>query len=184
MVPTRASDEQELTPISRSHESSATPLPAAESGSQAFVFTRAIGQDARWIGGVALLYAVLVIVTVLTLHAYFAQTWDAVTFVNANKSILSPDWADLYTQSRVDRTWPFAYPPLHAFVTTPFVTMDGFVPEWLMVRVPPLLFDIALGGLLYDLVLRKTRNVHSARLAMAVWLHWSAPQAYFSYMGM
>lgn len=169
MVPTRASDEPELTPAS--HPLVVTnPAPAAESGSQAILLTRVVSADARWVAGTALLYAALVIVTVLTLHPYFAQTWDAVTFVNAGKSILSPDWAGLYAQSRADNYWPYAYPPLHAFVVAPFVATAGILPEWLLVRVPPLLFDIALGILLYSIVWQKTQNTHAARMAMAVWL--------------
>jgi hypothetical protein len=169
MAPSRASDEPELTPTS--HPVVVTnPAPAAESGSQAILLTRVLSADARWIGGTALLYAAFVIATVLTLHAYFAQTWDVVTFVNAGKSILSPDWSGLYAQSRADNYWPYAYPPLHAFVVAPFVATAGILPEWLLVRVPPLLFDIALGILLYVLVYQKTRNTHPARMAMAVWL--------------
>jgi len=145
--------------------------PAAESGSQAIVLTRArLRQDARWLGGSALLYVLCVVAVVFTLHAYFAQTWDVVTFVNAGKSALSADWAGLYAQSRADRYWPYAYPPLHAFVVAPFVAASGFVPEWLMARVPPLLFDLALGILLYIVVAQKTRAQNLARAAMLVWL--------------
>ena len=171
MVPTRASEEHELTPVTQPRQSIVMqPAPAAESGSQAIIFTRALRQDARWLGGVSLLYIVLVIATVLTLHAYFAQTWDAVTFVGAGKIIWSADWMGLYAQSRADNYWPYAYPPLHAFVVAPFVAIAGIAPEWLMVRVPSLLFDIALGVLLYCIVLQKTRNPQPARLACAVWL--------------
>ena len=171
MVPTRASDERELTPLAPQQTIGMSLAPAAESGSQAIVLTRALlRRDARWLGGIALLYALCVVATVFTLHAYFAQTWDVVTFVNAGKSALSPDWAGLYAQSRADRYWPYAYPPLHAFVVAPFVAASGFLPEWLMVRVPPLLFDLALGVLLYIVVAQKTRAQNLARLAMLVWL--------------
>jgi hypothetical protein len=172
MVPIRASDEQELTPSSYSSQSVVTTsTPAAESGSQAIVFTRTLlRQDARWLAAAALLYVIFVIAATLTLHAYFAQTWDVVTFVNAGKSILSPDWAGLYAQSRADRYWPYAYPPLHAFAVAPFVALAGPVPDWLMARVPPLLFDVALGVLLYIVVAQKTRARNLARLALVVWL--------------
>ncbi|MBI4670316.1 MAG: hypothetical protein HY741_01435, partial [Chloroflexi bacterium] len=172
MVPTRASEERELTPPLSPRQMMVTSLaPAAESGSQAIILTRALlRQEARWLGGIALLYFLLVVTTVLALHAYFSQTWDVVTFVNAGKSALSSDWAGLYAQSRADRYWPYAYPPLHAFVVAPFVAAAGTAPEWLMVRVPPLLFDVALGVLLYIIVAHKTRAQNLARLVMLVWL--------------
>lgn len=169
MVPTRASEENDLAPVSRTSVVT-HPAPAAESGSQAILLTRVLTADARWVGGTALLYAALFVVTVITLHAYFEQTWDAVTFVGAGKIVWSADWAGLYAQSRADNYWPYAYPPLHAFVVAPFVAAAGIVPQWLMVRVPPLLFDIALGVLLYCILWQKTGNLHPARMAMAVWL--------------
>lgn len=165
MVSSSASDEHELTPL-------VTPLPstmvtpAADSGSQALLLTR----DGKWLAGAGIAYALLVVLGVLTLNAYFSQTWDAVTFVKAGKSVLSPDWMMLYAQSRADQYWPYAYPPLHAFLVAPFVALAGAAPDWLMVRVPPMLFDIALGFLLYAVVARKTENKNWARLAMAVWL--------------
>lgn len=153
-------------------QSSVTILtPAADSGSQAIPFTQdVILRDARWIVGAAVLYFALVIVTTLTLHPYFSQTWDVVTFINAGKSALSPEWSALYAQSRADRYWPYAYPPLHAFVVAPFVAVGGWIPDYLLVRVPPLLFDLALGILLYVIVAHKTQNKNFARLAMLIWL--------------
>ncbi|RIK17397.1 MAG: hypothetical protein DCC52_16885 [Chloroflexi bacterium] len=169
MVPTRASDENELTPVPRTTVVT-NPAPAAESASQALALTRVWRRDARWLGGVALVYAALVVITVLTLNAYFAQTWDAVTFVGAGKIAGSSGWAALYAQSRADNYWPYAYPPLHAFLVAPFVALAGSAPAWLLVRVPPLLFDLALGVLLYGIVWQKTRRIALARLALAVWL--------------
>lgn len=165
----RASEESALTPVSST--SVLTHLaPAAESGSQALLLTRVWRMDARWLGGIALLYATLSVATTLTLHAYFARTWDVVTFVGAGKIAGSLDWVNLYAQSRVDNYWPYAYPPLHAFIVAPFMSLSGFLPEWLMARVPPLLFDLALGVLLYVIVMQKTRARNLARAAMAVWL--------------
>ncbi|MCG3141277.1 MAG: hypothetical protein HDKAJFGB_02511 [Anaerolineae bacterium] len=169
MVPTRASGENELTPVPRTTVVT-NPAPAAESASQALALTRVWRRDARWLGGVALVYAALVVITVLTLNAYFAQTWDAVTFVGAGKIAGSSGWAALYAQSRADNYWPYAYPPLHAFLVAPFVALAGSAPAWLLVRVPPLLFDLALGVLLYGIVWQKTRRIALARLALAAWL--------------
>ncbi|TAH48526.1 MAG: hypothetical protein EYC68_21415 [Chloroflexota bacterium] len=166
MVPSSASEERDLTPLVSSPITVTQFTPAANSGSQALLFTR----DARWLAGIGLVYALLVIATVFTLHPYFSQTWDVVTFVNAGKSALSPEWNALYAQSRADRYWPYAYPPLHAFVVAPFVALAGLVPDWLLVRIPPLLFDIALGILLYEILARRTENKNLARLGMLVWL--------------
>ncbi len=167
MALSRASEEREPTQSATLSQSVVTFLsPAAESGSQAIVFTR----DARWMLGIVCLYAALVVVTVLSLHPYFSQTWDAVTFIGAGKTILSPEWSALYAQSRADRYWPYAYPPLHAFSVAPFVALAGSVPDFLLVRVPPVLCDIALGILLYLLIAYKTHNKNLARLGMLVWL--------------
>lgn len=166
MVSSSASEERDLTPLVSSPITVTQLTPAANSGSQALLFTR----DAKWLAGIGLVYALLVLATVFTLHPYFSQTWDVVTFVNAGKSALSPEWNALYAQSRADRFWPYAYPPLHAFVVAPFIALAGFVPDWLVVRVPPLLFDIALGILLYEIIARRTENKNLARLGMLVWL--------------
>ncbi len=130
----------------------------------------AFARDWRWIAGAALVYVVVVVTSVLTLAPYFAQTWDVVTFVGAGRTVLSPDWNALYEVSRADRVWPYAYPPLHAFLVAPFVAAAGGVPDWLLVRIPPLLFDVGLGILLYEIVALKTREVAYARAALAVWL--------------
>ncbi len=166
MFSSSASEERDLTPLVSSQTSVTMLTPAADSRSQAILLMG----DLKWIAGATFVYLFLVVVTVFTLHPYFSQTWDVVTFVDAGKSALSPEWAALYTQSRADQYWPYAYPPLHAFVVAPFVELAGFVPDWLMVRVPPLVFDIALGILLYAIVARKTENKNLARLVMLVYL--------------
>lgn len=167
MVSLRASLERNWTPSAPLSQSTLTPFsPAAESDSQAIVFAH----ETRRVLGAVLVYVVLVIATVLTLHPYFSQSWDVVTFVNAGKSILSPDWTMLYTLSRADRFWPYAYPPLHALVVAPFIALAGPLPNYLAVRLPPLLFDVALGILLYAITARQTRNKQLARLALWVWL--------------
>lgn len=150
--------------------------PAAESSSQAIVFSRRaqwwtlVSGDARWLAAVAVAYGALVILTVLTLHPYFSQTWDVVTFVKAGQTLRSPDWLALYAQSRADRFWPYAYPPAHALLVAPLLAFAGFVPDWLLARVPPLLFDLALGALVYAIVVQATRSRGAARLAASVWL--------------
>ncbi len=167
MVSSRASQPHNAMPSdSLSQPFVSNFSPAAESGSQALFLIR----DARWIVGATLLYLVAVVATVFTLHAYFSQTWDVVTFIGAGKTILSPEWNTLYGQSRAANYWPYAYPPLHAFVVAPFLALSWLAPDFLLVRVPPMLFDVALGVLLYAIVARKTKNKILARLAMLVWL--------------
>ncbi len=84
--------------------------------------------------------------------------------------MFSPTWPQLYALSRADRVWPYAYPPLHAFLVAPFVVSAGSIPDWLMVRVPPLFFDIATGILLYAILAKKTQQRNLARLGFVVWL--------------
>lgn len=155
------SDESALTP---SVSMSAVTTPAAALDSQAFLLWR----DWKWVTGVGLAYGLAVVVSVLTLNVYFGQTWDAVTFVKAGRSVLSPQWMQLYALSRADSYWPYAYPPLHALVVAPFMAMAGAVPDWLLVRVPPLLFDVGLGVLLYAVVVRKMGQRNWARLTLVV----------------
>lgn len=119
----------------------------------------------------ALVYALSVVAAVLTLNPYFSRTWDAVTFAHAARSFLnSADWMGLYAQSRIERYWPFAYPPLHALVIAPLLAIGAGVPDWLWARVPPLAADIGTGLLLYTIVARRTREQGLARLALVVWL--------------
>jgi hypothetical protein len=145
--------------------------PATQSGSQAILYPRALlARDASWLLFTSLVYLILVVASVLTLHAYFSQTWDAVTFIKAGKLALSPEWNALYALSRAEQTWPLAYPPFHAFLVAPFVSAAGILPDYLLVRVPPLLFDLALGILLYLVVAHKSGNRNWARLTLVVWL--------------
>ncbi len=130
-----------------------------------------IARDARWLAGLSLVYALAVIGAVLTLNPYFSQTWDVVTFAHAARSFLSgADWAGLYAQSRIERFWPYAYPPLHALVIAPLLAIGGAMPDWLWARVPPLLADLGIGLLLYSMVARRAREQTLARLALVVWL--------------
>lgn len=132
--------------------------------------TIALGREARWIILVSFLYLGLALSTTFALHPYFGQTWDVVTFVNAGKTAFSTEWPGLYAQSRAERYWPFAYPPAHAFAVAPFVALGHLTADWVMVRLPPLLFDLGLGLLLYLIVQQKTGARDLARLTLAVWL--------------
>jgi hypothetical protein len=130
-----------------------------------------IARDARWVAGVSLVYALAVITAVLRLNPYFSQTWDVVTFAHAARSFLNgADWMGLYAQSRIERYWPYAYPPLHALVMAPLLAIGSAVPDWLWGRVPPLLADLGIGLLLYTMLARRARERTLARLALAVWL--------------
>jgi hypothetical protein len=130
-----------------------------------------LARDARWIAGMALLYVLAVGTAVLTLNPYFSQTWDVVTFAHAARSFLNgADWAGLYAQSRLERYWPYAYPPLHALAIAPLLAIGSGVPDWLWARVPPLIADLATGLLLYSIVARRAQERPLARLALAVWL--------------
>ena len=130
-----------------------------------------LARDARWVAGIALVYVLAVVAAVLTLNPYFSQTWDVVTFAHAARSFLNgSDWMGLYAQSRIERYWPYAYPPLHALAIAPLLAIGGGVPDWLLARVPPLVADLGTGLLLYTIVARRAREQRLARLALAVWL--------------
>lgn len=160
MFASRASEERPLT-------SRAAALPSGAMWLHDFWLFR----DARWIAGMAIVYVVAVAAAVFTLNPYFSQTWDVVTFAHAARSFLNgADWAGLYAQSRIDRYWPYAYPPLHALVIAPLLAVGGGVPDWVWARVPPLIADLGTGLLLYAIVVRRVRRPAPARLAFAVWL--------------
>lgn len=146
-----------------------TSLPPSISFESPGRATRLV-HEARWIAGPGLLYALAVLAGAALLHPYFAQTWDVKTFIDAGRAIASSQWAALYSLSRAEQTWPYAYPPLHALLVAPFVALSGWIPDWLLVRVAPLLFDLGLGILLYRIVLEKTRAESWARLAFILWV--------------
>ncbi len=159
MFASRASAERPLTSRSSAFDSILTWLGQAR-----------LAHDLRWVIGVGLTYALAVIAAVLSLHRYFAQTWDVVTFAAAARSFWSADWAGVYAATRAAQTWPYAYPPLHAALIAPLLALDGLVPDWLLVRLPPLLADIGVGLLVYTLVARATASRNLARMGLVAWL--------------
>lgn len=119
-----------------------------------------------------LVYAACIVAATLTLHAYFAQTWDVATFIQAGRALLDGNPFDLYAQSRAAQHWPYAYPPLHAIVSAlALVAGDALrvFPESVWVRVPPMLADIGVAVVLYRIIERKS-DVATARVAALVWL--------------
>lgn len=160
MFASRASQDRPLTPRE----------PALSSGAM-WLHDLWLARDARWIAGMAFVYALAVVAAVFTLNPYFSQTWDAITFTHAARSFLSDGgWMGLYAQSRIERYWPYAYPPLHALVIAPLLAVGAGIPDWFWVRVPPLVADLATGLLLYAIIARRTREQWLARLAFLVWL--------------
>ncbi len=129
---------------------------------------------AVFIASSAIIYSVTIIVATLTLNAYFAQTWDVRTFIQAAHRFLDGgNPFDLYAQSRAAQTWPYAYPPLHAFVTAVFLWIGKLVPiapDYVWARFPALIADICIGIALYAIVERKSSDESLARLAMLLWL--------------
>ncbi|MBI4787939.1 MAG: hypothetical protein HY782_12955, partial [Chloroflexi bacterium] len=132
----------------------------------------------RWVflTATAILYAGFIFLGVLTLNPYFAQTWDVTTFIHAAQRLLDGGLLggfDLYAQSRVAQTWPYAYPPLHALVTALALLIGKFLPmlpEYLWARLPALAADLGVGLALYAIVARKTNDESLARLAVLLWL--------------
>ena len=115
----------------------------------------------------ALVYAAGILAATLTLHAYFAQTWDVATFIQAGRALLDGNPFDLYAQSRTAQQWPYAYPPLHAIVSALALSVGdvlSILPDFFWVRVPPLLADIGCAMVLYRLV-EKRSDANVARIA-------------------
>ncbi len=135
----------------------------AVSGSRAVFFT-AIG----------LLYATAIVLATLTLNPYFSQTWDVSTFVHVAQRFLDGgNPFDLYAQSRAAQTWPYAYPPLHAFVTAIALFIGNtlrILPEYVWARVPVILADIGIAISLYAIISRKSNDESLARAAALLWL--------------
>ncbi len=157
------------TPPDRAVIPRAGPAPRAIVFAQLFASARG-----RFFAAIAVLYACAILLTTLTLNAYFAQTWDVATFVQAAHAFLeggSP--FDLYAQSRVAQTWPYAYPPLHALAVALALlpgTLLPILPEYVWARLPTICADIAVALVLYALVERRTGDQTLARVAALVWL--------------
>ncbi len=122
----------------------------------------------------ALLYACAILAAALTLNAYFSQTWDIATFIHAaHRFIDGGNPFDLYAQSRAAQTWPYAYPPLHAFVVAMALLVGNVIhvlPDYVWARVPSMLADIGVGLALFGIVERKSKDETLARAAMLLWL--------------
>lgn len=121
----------------------------------------------------ALVYASIVLLAVLTLNPYFAQTWDVATFIQAAHRFLDGGTPfDLYAQSRSAQTWPYAYPPFHALaVAIALVANTGhLLPEYVAARLPALLADLAVGLVLYRIVRNKSDDPALPLVALLVWL--------------
>ncbi len=123
---------------------------------------------------IAALYTTAIIAATLTLHPYFSQTWDVQTFIQAGKQFLDgKNPFALYAESRAAQTWPFAYPPLHAFVTALALALGNLfhvLPDYVWARVPTIIADIGIAFLLYTIVRRKSNDEQIARAAAMMWL--------------
>ena len=144
------------------HEQSSLSLRAVVS-SRAVFFTAS-----------ALVYTAAIVSATLTLNPYFAQTWDVNTFIHAARTFFdnaSP--FDLYAQTRAAQTWPYAYPPLHAFIVAIALFIGNFVrvfPDYVWARVPVIVADIGVALVLYRIMLRKSSDETIARTAVLLWL--------------
>lgn len=118
-------------------------------------------------------YTLAIVSATLSLHPYFAQTWDVQTFIHAARALADDHPLDMYAQSRAAHTWPYAYPPLHAFVValTLFLgELARILPEYVWARVPAMVADVGVAIVLYHVILRSINDVPRARAAALVWL--------------
>jgi Gpi18-like mannosyltransferase len=134
----------------------------------------AMPNRAVFFASIAALYTTAIIAATLTLHPYFSQTWDVQTFIQAGKQFLDgKNPFALYAESRAAQTWPFAYPPLHAFVTALALALGNLfhvLPDYVWARVPTIIADIGIAILLYTIVRRKSNDEQIARAAAMLWL--------------
>ncbi len=147
----------------------AGPAPRAKESARL-----AASHRGTFFAAIAVLYASAILLTTLTLNAYFAQTWDVTTFLHAAHRFLDGGTPfDLYAQSRAAQTWPFAYPPLHALMVAVALVLGRLgpvLPEYVWARLPATLADIAIAFVLYWLVERRSEDRTLARIAALVWL--------------
>lgn len=121
----------------------------------------------------ALVYAIAVVTATLSLHPYFAQTWDVQTFIHAARTFADDNPLDLYAQSRAAQTWPYAYPPLHAFVVALALLIGDLahiLPDYVWARLPPMIADVGVAIVLYHVIARATNDDRCARGAALLWL--------------
>jgi hypothetical protein len=134
----------------------------------------AMPNRAVFFASIAALYTTAIIAATLTLHPYFSQTWDVQTFIQAGKQFLDgKNPFALYAESRAAQTWPFAYPPLHAFVTALALALGNLLhvlPDYVWARVPTIIADIGIAILLYTIARRKSNDEQIARAAAMLWL--------------
>jgi hypothetical protein len=129
----------------------------------------------RFLAGLSAAYAAVTVLIVLSINGYFSVGWDAQIFAGVGRAVIDNNPVfDLYQKTRQAwGDWGFPYPPLYALLLAPFmglVSIAPALPDWLIVRALPVIFDLALAVLLYLLVLRRSRREHVARLAAALWL--------------
>jgi hypothetical protein len=134
----------------------------------------ALQNRASFFAALAGIYAAAIVAATLTLNPYFAQTWDVQTFIQAAHRFLDGgNPFDLYAQSRAAQTWPYAYPPLHAFVTALALAIGKLIPilpAYALARVPTIVADVALAFLLHSIILKKSNDEFLARAAAMLWL--------------
>ena len=142
------------------------------SESSARLFARVWQSPPGFLLAISLLYLAIILAATLTLNAYFSQTWDVVTFIHAGQNLLDGDPWDLYAQSRAAQNWPYAYPPLHAFVTALALMLGSIarvLPDYVWARIPAICADIGVAMILFAIVRRKADET-IARVAALIWL--------------
>ncbi len=121
----------------------------------------------------ALVYTAAIVSATLTLNPYFSQTWDVNTFIHAARTLSDGSPFDLYAQTRAAQTWPYAYPPLHAFVVALALFIGDLtrvLPDYVWARAPVIAADIGVALVLFRVVLQKSNDETIARAAALVWL--------------
>lgn len=144
------------------HEQSNSSLRAVFASRAVFFTASALG------------YTSAIVSATLTQSPYFSQTWDVQTFIHAARTFFGDGTPfDLYARSRAAQTWPYAYPPLHAFVVALALFIGDWtrvLPDYVWARAPVIVADIGVALVLYRIVARKANDENLARAAALVWL--------------
>ncbi|MEW5717801.1 MAG: hypothetical protein AB1817_04170 [Chloroflexota bacterium] len=136
-------------------------------------FSAAAPSRAVFFTASALVYTAAIVSATLTLNPYFSQTWDVNTFIHAARTLSDGRPFDLYAQTRAAQTWPYAYPPLHAFVVALALFIGDLtrvLPDYVWARAPVIAADIGVALVLFRIVLQKSNDETIARAAALVWL--------------
>lgn len=129
----------------------------------------------RFILQIAAVYALLTLVITLAISPYFSIGWDSQIFAQVGRAIIdNGNVFDLYQASHQTwGDWGFPYPPLYAHLLAPVLALSVLapaLPDWLAVRVVPVVFDVIVAVLIALIIRQRGGNRRLSGLGAALWL--------------